>query len=304
MRNSVVIQLATASLVAIILIACYRFYEYAALIFDAEYSNTLDPTFYMFAFFTLGNFGLLAWGLVGLSHLLNRGTETKGLRFLRVYVFLLLLPMPFNIASVVSLLSSSEGEYWLRDFWLFYLQLAAYLTLAICLWLLYRQRARSARIDLSSATVAIKPVSRVIRFLNLFFDTIFHFVVFSQLMNGLSNFLSFGVYRSSFTLALIFYAFQVLAYSWTEGIFGQSIGKTITGSQVFFDKRVEFPFMSVLGRSLIRLVPFDFLSVFSPDRQMWHDEWSSTAVLEAPDVAATTTSDWSSELLDESLLKG
>ena len=63
----------------------------------------------------------------------------------------------------------------------------------------------------------------------------------------------------------------------TEGIFGRSIGKFITGT-VLVDENGEKPdFGSVVKRSFSRLIPFDNFSFLG--NRGWHDSISDTYVV-------------------------
>ncbi len=67
-------------------------------------------------------------------------------------------------------------------------------------------------------------------------------------------------------------------YTLTEGFFGRSVGKFITGTVVVDENGVKINLGSALKRSLCRLIPFDGLSFFGS--RGWHDSITETYVVE------------------------
>jgi ABC-type lipoprotein export system ATPase subunit len=67
-----------------------------------------------------------------------------------------------------------------------------------------------------------------------------------------------------------------------EGIFGRTIGKMITGTKVIVkDTRFKPSFLSIIIRSLSRVIPFEFLTFFSRHPAGWHDTFSNTLVVKS-----------------------
>jgi uncharacterized RDD family membrane protein YckC len=62
---------------------------------------------------------------------------------------------------------------------------------------------------------------------------------------------------------------------------GRTLGKLATGYQV---RTLDFQAPTagqLIGRNLLRLIPFEPLSIFfDKDRRMWHDRWSNTQVVQ------------------------
>jgi uncharacterized RDD family membrane protein YckC len=76
-----------------------------------------------------------------------------------------------------------------------------------------------------------------------------------------------------FRVALI-----VIYYVTLEGFFGTTLGKLITRTMVIAQDGGKAGFGRILGRSLIRLVPFEGFSFWFSDHG-WHDAWSKTRVV-------------------------
>src|SRR5690606_21846162 len=81
---------------------------------------------------------------------------------------------------------------------------------------------------------------------------------------------------------LIFVVISIFYYSFTEGLFGRSLGKFITGT-VVVDENGEKPSFSVIfKRTLCRLIPFDGFSFLGS--RGWHDSISDTFVVNKKDL--------------------
>ena len=71
----------------------------------------------------------------------------------------------------------------------------------------------------------------------------------------------------------------VLYYTFFEGVFGRTLGKLITGTKVIDLNGKRPAFATILGRSFVRIVPFEPFSFLGSDRG-WHDRWSDTRVVD------------------------
>ncbi len=88
--------------------------------------------------------------------------------------------------------------------------------------------------------------------------------------------------RDPWDLILLSYAIGVfnylLYYTLCEKAFkGYTLGKLITGTRAIREDGKELTFKDALLRSLSRLVPFEAFSGFW---RPWHDEWTSTQVIQ------------------------
>ncbi|RZJ48672.1 MAG: RDD family protein [Flavobacterium sp.] len=77
---------------------------------------------------------------------------------------------------------------------------------------------------------------------------------------------------------IIFIFITIFYYTLTEGIFGRSVAKLITGT-IVVDENGEKPELgTILKRTLCRIIPFDGLSFLGSGRG-WHDSMSDTYVV-------------------------
>ncbi|MEO7975970.1 RDD family protein [Flavobacterium sp.] len=125
------------------------------------------------------------------------------------------------------------------------------------------------------------------RFLNYLIDIVFVFigiiifgfvagVLIALGMQGVGDWLS-GLGDLGWNL--IGLSILIIYYTLTEGIFGRSIGKFITGTTVVDENGVKINFGTAFKRSLCRLIPFDNFSFLGSGRG-WHDSIADTYVVE------------------------
>lgn len=72
----------------------------------------------------------------------------------------------------------------------------------------------------------------------------------------------------------IFFAY----YIFMEGGKGKTIGKMVTKTKVITTDGTPMTYGKAALRTVCRIVPFEFISVFL-DTSMWHDKWSNTRVV-------------------------
>jgi uncharacterized RDD family membrane protein YckC len=75
------------------------------------------------------------------------------------------------------------------------------------------------------------------------------------------------------TFAVIFGYYTLL-----EGSKGKTLGKLVTKTKVVTQSGEAMTYGKAFLRTLCRLVPFEFISVFL-GQKMWHDEWTKTMVV-------------------------
>lgn len=125
------------------------------------------------------------------------------------------------------------------------------------------------------------------RFLNYIIDIIFVFIgilLFGFIVGLLIAFGMEGVRDWFSSLGdlgwnLIGIGILIIYYTLTEGIFGRSIGKFITGTIVVDENGEKINFGTAFKRSLCRLIPFDIFSFLGSGRG-WHDSIADTYVVE------------------------
>ncbi len=85
-----------------------------------------------------------------------------------------------------------------------------------------------------------------------------------------------NIYIAKIYLYLVYFFY----YSTFEGFFGRTIGKMITGTKVVgVADGGKINFGTAMLRTIIRFVPFDFISLFGSSKTCFHDEWSKTRVV-------------------------
>lgn len=120
-------------------------------------------------------------------------------------------------------------------------------------------------------------VSRLRRITNFSVD-------FLIVINAIVAAISYGAIATEwyfpFENWLLFSAGIVVLYYWLlEGLFGRTIGKLFTNTKVVASDGSRANASSILGRTLIRLIPFEVFSFLGTSDSGWHDRWSKTAVV-------------------------
>lgn len=82
-----------------------------------------------------------------------------------------------------------------------------------------------------------------------------------------------------FLLYLVVFAVLFAYYTLLEGSKGKTIGKMVTKTRVIRDDGEPMTHGKAFLRTLCRLVPFEFISVFFGNGTMWHDSWTGTRVV-------------------------
>lgn len=75
------------------------------------------------------------------------------------------------------------------------------------------------------------------------------------------------------------YIVMFFYYLLLEGLMGTTPGKLITRTKITDYNGNRITFKQAFWRSLVRLVPWDFLTFLSKDRDGWHDDFSDTKVV-------------------------
>jgi uncharacterized RDD family membrane protein YckC len=142
---------------------------------------------------------------------------------------------------------------------------------------------------------SIKETSLLKRFINLFLDTIFYIIfviIFSFILSifiillenaGLMPESLYKDYEkiidailgNIFGLSLFF-----LYYVFLEFKFEKTIGKFITGTKVVLINGEKPDVLTLVIRTLCRLIPFDAFSYIFAKESGWHDRFSKTMVVD------------------------
>ena len=124
------------------------------------------------------------------------------------------------------------------------------------------------------------------RFLNCIIDVIAFYIVMMILgvILGLAAFATSetGGRMSGGGIQLFFlflyFAVIIIYYALLEGSNGKTLGKLITKTKVLTEGGQPITYGKAFIRTLIRFVPFEFLSGFS-GTTMWHDQWTKTMLV-------------------------
>jgi uncharacterized RDD family membrane protein YckC len=143
-------------------------------------------------------------------------------------------------------------------------------------------RAPQARVADAPAEAGLLDATRSRRFVNFLLDSVFFYACAFGLgialgLAGLARVLEGlgpgGEFLLGWALVTVYYAVQ-------EGLWGRTIAKLVTGTQVVNEEDgARPPLRRVLGRTLARLVPFEPFSFFGKEPRGWHDRWSGTRVV-------------------------
>ncbi|SEN46737.1 Uncharacterized membrane protein YckC, RDD family [Flavobacterium sp. CF108] len=129
------------------------------------------------------------------------------------------------------------------------------------------------------------------RFVNYILDIVVILAlifVISLMIAFLGNFLGWNdlLYwlgnLSDFEGQLVFIVISVFYYSLSEGLFGRSLGKFVTGTVVVDENGEKPSFGTIFKRSLCRLIPFEVFSFLGS--RGWHDSISDTYVVNKKDL--------------------
>ena len=120
-------------------------------------------------------------------------------------------------------------------------------------------------------------VSRLRRLTNFSVD-------FLIVINAIVAAISYGAIATEwyfpFENWLLFSVGTVVLYYWLlEGLFGRTVGKLFTNTKVVASDGNRANASAILGRTLIRLIPFEVFSFLGTSDSGWHDRWSKTAVV-------------------------
>lgn len=131
------------------------------------------------------------------------------------------------------------------------------------------------------------------RFINYLLDTFFIILIFSPYIFGLAKSSEFrdsinvlGSEIGETTVFLVFIAIgRLIYYMLSEGLFHVSPAKALTETQVHAKSENKLNFKMILGRTFVRLIPFEAFSFFG--KNGWHDELSNTTVLKNKQIENT-----------------
>jgi uncharacterized RDD family membrane protein YckC len=123
--------------------------------------------------------------------------------------------------------------------------------------------------------------SRGVRFVNFLIDLAGYFALAIVLGVVLAIVYPPFVESESSTLGDYAFGFVVITsyYALSEGLFGRTLGKLVTGTWVVSESGGKPTFAQILGRSAARSIPFEPFSFFGSEPTGWHDRLSRTRVV-------------------------
>lgn len=137
-------------------------------------------------------------------------------------------------------------------------------------------------------------VSNGQRFINYLLDTIIIllltfllgvFLAFFGTLFGLDGLMNWLDNISDLEGKLLFILLTLGYYIVSEGLFGRSLAKLLTGTIVVDENGVKPSFGTIVKRSLCRIIPFDGLSFLGGSGRGWHDSMSDTYVVDKKALA-------------------
>jgi uncharacterized RDD family membrane protein YckC len=117
------------------------------------------------------------------------------------------------------------------------------------------------------------------RFANLLLDTLGYYVfIFVIAFVAVLADPAFGITleRYSFVIGA---SIMLFYYVSCEALFGRTPAKLLTRTRVVTDSGTPPGFLQILGRSFVRMVPFEPFSCLGDPPVGWHDRWSGTRVV-------------------------
>jgi uncharacterized RDD family membrane protein YckC len=127
---------------------------------------------------------------------------------------------------------------------------------------------------------ALEPAPRWRRLANLLVDFVgitLTSMLFGLILGAAGRVLHFNA--AQYTGQLFGCIVVFLYYLASETLFGQTLGKLVTGTRVVTESGGPPAFWQILARSIYRLVPLEPLSLFNRHSIAWHDRWSKTRVV-------------------------
>lgn len=118
------------------------------------------------------------------------------------------------------------------------------------------------------------------RFINMLIDTV-GYILFSLLVGvvlGLTGFVEVLDNIPDFLFGFILMSLYFLPQ---EALWGRTLGKLVTQTRVVNKHGKDATFSQIVGRTLIRFVPFEAFSFLGGAGHPcgWHDSWSKTKVI-------------------------
>ncbi len=126
----------------------------------------------------------------------------------------------------------------------------------------------------NQATLIQRFLNSILDFLAFFLICFIFFIFgYSLVTNGLLN----STINNLISYVTVF-GFPLLNYIYLEGKYGKTIGKFITKTTVIKQNGEKITFKDAFLRTLYRLIPLEFITIFLDDGLTFHDKLSKTFV--------------------------
>ncbi|MEJ2508481.1 MAG: RDD family protein [Gammaproteobacteria bacterium] len=133
--------------------------------------------------------------------------------------------------------------------------------------------------------LALVPASKWLRFYNGLTDGLLSLglTIVVYVLLRLAVGISFGAtgieYIAAVPMPYVGLAVYAGYYTLLESLTGQTVGKWMTGTIVVNGRGTKASFLQVLGRTLARLIPFEFVTFLGEDGRGLHDRLAKTYVV-------------------------
>jgi len=128
------------------------------------------------------------------------------------------------------------------------------------------------------------------RFLNHIIDIVVFYIISILVILMISSFVGTdwiikeGDVVNKLNQYFILISIYTIYYSVMEYKFGKTIGKFITKTKVVTEHSLPPTYNTCFLRSIVRIIPFEPISILFDQTQAWHDRWTKTYVVKDPKV--------------------
>jgi uncharacterized RDD family membrane protein YckC len=123
-----------------------------------------------------------------------------------------------------------------------------------------------------------EPASIGQRVLNYVIDVVVFYIIVFLLLIPVNYVMVINIEHLLAVIYLLLFIVFFGYYTLMEGAKGKTVGKMITKTKVLTASGDPITYGQAFLRTLCRIVPFEFISVFL-DSSMWHDKWVGTMVV-------------------------
>lgn len=246
-----------------------------------------DNSFYRYGLLNPFFYSLLIVG--GILYLLSKGKNVMLLRL--VFPMIFLMKIIFGILILIGIFTFSYKDLEPAIYFFIALNFAVHVLFAVFIFSIMKFLEKDVTLKTNlyqyedRQSEHLVETSKLARFGHLIADNFFIVLIFSGFVQNLrfnSPLLekvemlenTMGVYPTS---VLIIAMFRTIYYFTFEAFFGLTIGKILSRSKVVDEEGKKPTATTIIGRTLLRLIPFEALTFFMP--RGLHDRSSNTFVV-------------------------